>query len=143
MMRARLLLLVFFVAVLGCSSKKLAPVSGRVTLNGKPLANATVSFQPIAEGKSPDAGAGSTGKTDEDGRFTLKTSTGQEGAVVGKHRVRISALETQVGDSDERAPRGGWPQGDKVPKRYNSESNETFDVLRGGTDKADFPLKSP
>ena len=37
-------------------------------------------------------------------------------------------------------PRGGWPQAEKVPSRYNSDSEETFDVPPGGTDKADFPL---
>jgi hypothetical protein len=114
-----------------------------VTLNGKPLANALVVFQPIAPEKSLEAGPGSTGKTDANGAFTLTATTGENGAVVGKHRVTINATEPQVGEADTRPPRGGWPMKDKVPRRYNDESNETFDVPPGGTDKADFPLTSP
>jgi hypothetical protein len=143
-MRARLLVGLTLVLALGCGTgKKMAPVSGTVTLNGKPLANATVSFQPIAPPGSIDAGIGSQAKTNDKGEFTLMTSTGGNGAVVGKHRVMISLLNEQVGDSDSRPPRGGWPLADKVPKRYNSESQETYDVPSGRTNKADFSLTSP
>ena len=142
-MRARLLVGLTLVVALGCGGKRLAPVSGTVTLNGQPLANATVNFQPIAAPGSIDAGIGSQAKTNDKGEFTLTTSTGENGAVVGKHRVMISLLSEQVGDSDTRPPRGGWPLADKVPKRYNSESQETFEVPSGGTNKADFALTSP
>ena len=90
-MQVRLLLGSALLLVLGCGGgAKVVPVTGRVTLNGKPLADAKVSFQPIAKEKSMEAaGPGSTGKTDAEGKFTLKTPTGQDGAVVGMHRVRI------------------------------------------------------
>jgi len=129
----------------GCESgTKYAPVSGRVTLNGQPLANATVSFQPIAEGSVNAPGPGSTGRTNANGEFTLKAADGRPGAWVGKHRVQISMVTEQVADnSDARAPRGGWPQADKVPARYNRDSKEEFTVPAGGTDKADFALTSP
>jgi hypothetical protein len=143
-MRARLLVGLTLVAALGCGTgRRIAPVSGTVTLNGQPLANATVNFQPIAPPGSIDAGVGSQAKTNDKGEFTLTTSTGENGAVVGKHRVMIQLLSEQVGDSDTRPPRGGWPLADKVPKRYNSESQETFDVPSGGTTKAAFALTSP
>jgi hypothetical protein len=143
-MRARLLVGVALVLALGCGSgKQFAPVSGKVTLNGQPLANATVSFQPIAEAGSVEAAPGSTGKTNEKGEYSLTASDGKYGAWVGKHRVRISALQEQVGGGDQRPPRGGWPQADKVPRRYNDESKETVQVLPSGTDKADFNLTAP
>ena len=139
-MRARLMIGLALVVVAGCGSgRKLAPVSGRVTLDGKALVGATVSFQPIADEGALEAGIGSQGKTNENGEFTLSTATGESGAFVGKHLVRISLINNQV-DLDKRPPRGGWPQMDLVPSRYNSDSEETFDVLPGGTDKADFPL---
>ncbi len=143
-MRARLLLGFAVVLALGCGSRKFAPVSGKVTLNGTRLADATVSFQPIAE-KGIQAGPGSTGKTNEKGEFILKASTGENGAWVGKHRVMISLLNSQIGDRDERPPRGGWPLEDKVPAKYGPGGKEelTFVVTSGGTDKADFDLKSP
>ena len=62
-------------ALAGCADAgpKYAPVSGRVTLNGEPLAGVSVDFQPVAAGKDADPGPGSTGKTDKDGRFTLRS----------------------------------------------------------------------
>jgi len=50
----------------GCGSYKLAPVSGQVTVNGKPLPNAAVIFQP-KRAKTSTPGPGSYGKTDDQG----------------------------------------------------------------------------
>jgi hypothetical protein len=141
-MRARLLLGLALVAALGCGGKGFAPVSGTVTLDGKALAGATVSFQPIAPAGSVEAGPGSVGKTNDKGEYTLTGDRGQKGAIAGKHRVTITCLQQQVGDGDARPPRGGWPLADKVPARYNTNSQETFDVPSGGTDKANFALTS-
>ena len=142
-MRARLAFGLVAVLAIGCGGKKIVPVSGKVTLNGKPLAGATVSFQPVAEAGTASAGPGSIGKTNENGEFALKASTGQDGAVTGKHRVIITVVAEEIGDGDARPPRGGWPQKEKLPRRYNEDSTETFDVPAGGTAKADFPLTSP
>jgi hypothetical protein len=140
-MRARLLLGLALVLALGCGSGKFASVSGKVTLNDKPLANATVSFQPIAAAGERDAGgAGSTGKTNANGEYTLKTTTGQDGAWVGEHRVLISSLSTEAGGEDRR---GGPKLKETVPTKYNSETTLKFTVKPGGTREADFKLTSP
>jgi len=123
----------------GCSSGAIAPVSGRVTMNGQPLANVHVSFQPIASGSDHNPGGGSYAFTDVDGRFTLRLVDGDTpGAVVGKHRVEITPRNTDD-DADRRGK--GAPKG--VPDRYNRNTELTFEVKRGGTDNADFPLTSP
>jgi hypothetical protein len=142
-MRTHMVLGFASVLAIGCGSNKFAPVSGKVTLNGKPLAHATVMFLPLGEPGSIKAGEGSAGKTNEKGEFSLTSSTGQSGALVGKHQVSISALDPKVGESDTRPPRGGWPRADKVPARYNSKSELSWDVAPGSTDKADFDLTSP
>jgi hypothetical protein len=128
---------------LGCGGKKFVPVSGKVTLNGKPLKGATVGFQPIATEGSVNAPApGSAGKTNEQGEYTLTASTGQSGAWVGKHRVIISLIAPQLGDSDARSSRRGPPLNDVVPARYNRDSKEVVEVPPGGMTK-DFALISP
>ena len=84
---------------LGCNSRpyEVVPVSGHITINGEPLANASVTTQPIAQGDSIYPGPGSFGKTDEQGRFSLELVDPEEpGAVVGKHRLMI----TQAGFSE-------------------------------------------
>lgn len=125
--------------VLGCgSSGKLAPVSGVVTLNGKPLANALVSFQPIAsQGTSP--GVGSYGTTDSAGKYSLRTAdTDAPGAVVGNHLVLINLKV----ESDDRDPRTRPPAKTLLAK-YNVQSELQFKVEPGGSTAANFDLKSP
>src|SRR5262249_54834840 len=141
-MRARLVVALAGALALGCGSK-FAPVSGKVTLNGKPLDHATVMFSPVGKSDSIEAGEGSAGKTNEKGEFRLKASTGKKGAWVGEPHVSISAREAQAGDRDPRPPRGGPPLTDKVPSRYNSKSELRFSVPSGGSKNADFDLASP
>src|SRR5262245_7095956 len=135
-MRTRVLLAVALVLVLGCGGRKFASVSGTVTMDGKPLPNAVVTFIPVAEKGAIDAGESSTGKTNEKGEFTLKSTTGKNGALVGKHKVSISIQKTKVGESEERTRTV-----ELVPNRYNENTELSFDVPSGGTSKADFPLK--
>ncbi|HJZ91304.1 MAG TPA: hypothetical protein VKE40_10565 [Gemmataceae bacterium] len=124
----------------GCSrGPATAQVSGRVTLNGQPLANVHVSFQPIAAGNDYNVGGGSYAITDADGKFTLRLVDGEKlGAVVGKHRVEITPRNTDD-DLDRRGK--GAPTG--IPERYNRNTTLTFEVPAKGTDQADFPLTAP
>jgi hypothetical protein len=146
-MRRCLLGSLLVVLMAGCGAgPKFVPVSGRVTMNGKPLANAHVQFQPIGN----DPGPGSYGATDADGRFKLKISSQQkqgDGAVVGKHLVRIGTIlkgegvkgNSETGSADD-APLGGK---ENIPLRYNQDSQVTFAVPPNGTTEANFDLTSP
>jgi hypothetical protein len=60
------------------------PVSGIVLIDGKPLNRGNIKFVP-ANGR-PSAGA--IGK---DGRFTLTCYDGNDGALLGTHRVQVAA----------------------------------------------------
>jgi hypothetical protein len=125
--------LVVAAALVGCGGGT-AGVSGVVTLDGQPLEGATVSFTP-ASGDGGGIG-GSYGKTDAQGRYTLKTVNGDRaGAAIGKHKVTISQAK-----ADPTNPEGIAK--DIVPAKYNTKSDLTFDVPSGGTDNADFALKS-
>ena len=139
-MRTRLLLGCLLAVGLGCGSSKFVPVSGKVTLNGKPLAGANVSFEPLAADDSPSSQTGSVAKTEADGSFVLKGLGGERGAVVGKHRVRIVLAGDPAG-GDERQPRGGATK--TLPRHYNTDSKLTFTVPAGGTTEANFPLTDP
>lgn len=128
------------VALIGCNSgPRVAPVAGRITLDGKALDGASVAFQPIGDLEN-NPGPGSYSRSDRDGRFVLRlVSTDQEGAVVGRHRVMISTLggqQVQMSDAGVKLPK------DKVPRRYNSATTLTFDVPATGTEEANFVLTS-
>src|SRR5688572_26123076 len=99
LMRLRGYLAAWLLAVLGCSGgNQIAPVSGGVTLDGKPLADVRIALQPGATGDTAgraELGMGSYATTDSEGRFTLRTAdTDAAGAVVGSHRVVISDMRT-------------------------------------------------
>jgi len=116
------------------------PVSGRVTLDKKPVPNATVIFEPVSDEKDP--GPGSQGRTDASGKFTMRLQTAdQKGALIGKHIVRITAYEGERGDTSSAPNRVGRKQ--IIPKKYNVNSEETFTVPPGGTTEANFDLETP
>ena len=133
--------LIFLVAAIGCGAEesvKLAPVSGQVTLDGSPLADATVSFQPetIGEEISPS----SFGRTDQEGQYTLEVVTdGESGTIVGKHKVLITR-NFQEAEDDDAATDEDFA--DRLPAHYNIETTLRFDVPRSGSDQANFKLIS-
>jgi len=102
----------------GCSGPKLVPVTGQVTLNGRPLKNVRVEFHP-----DPDQGVtgpSSSGVTDDSGNFTLTcpSRNNAPGAVIGPHRVVLSDLDVYgnvfVGRGDYRSEDPKGPK--EVPK---------------------------
>lgn len=135
------------VVAAGCDKgPKVAPVSGTVYVNGKPKAGLHVTFQPLGSESNPNPGRGSHAITDAEGRYSLKYDGADPGAVVGKHRVAISTV--LEGEGENYDPETGSPDGEPVkggsetiPPKYNDETELTFDVPPGGTDKADFKLE--
>ena len=80
----RLILLTAGLLLSGCGSAgpDLVPVSGTVTLDGKPLANAHVTFEP-------HNGASSIAMTNSQGEYSLVFPGNRVGALPGEHRVTI------------------------------------------------------
>jgi hypothetical protein len=76
----------------GCDSRPTrVSVSGTVLIDGQPLQKGNIKFVP-------KDGRPSVGKIGEDGRFTLTCYDGQDGALLGKHRVQIASNRI-IGDS--------------------------------------------
>ena len=92
------------ITAVGCGGASFVPVTGTVTLDGKPLAGAAVNFTPATAGQGQVA----QGQTDESGKFTL-SSVGGLGAVPGSYKIGVSKLEgagagsTLKGDSAKAA----------------------------------------
>ena len=71
----------------------LASVSGKVTVGGQPLANAVVTFTPVAEGRP------SSGATDDQGEFELQYTANANGAMIGEHTVTIALVQPDDDDT--------------------------------------------
>ena len=137
--RAGLVWAVLALALAGCGggpSYKTAPVSGRVTVDGKPLAKASVTFVPVAGAGEKGPLPSSVGLTDADGRYSLvfNSDSKTSGAVVGKHKVMIF-LGAAAGADDTK------PTFHKqLPQKYNRNTELERDVPASGLE-ANFDLK--
>ena len=100
----------------GCSDGRLKtePVSGVITLDGAPLADATVSFHP----KESGAGAAGFARTNEKGEYLLQTIQGNPdaGTLPGEYSVTIAKYI-------------GIPTGRKLTNDYGEVSDELNNVL--------------
>jgi hypothetical protein len=127
-----------FLVLSGCSSSgpTVVPVSGKVTLDGQPLVNASISFQPITRQAEGAHGIGSYGKTDAEGKYTLRLiDPDQPGALVGRHQVSVTTAVAANPASDELKV--------KSPERLPAAARtREFAVPASGTDQANFELTS-
>ena len=136
--------------VAGCGGgPRYVKVTGLIRLNGVPYDRAVVSFQPMGSRENLNPGRGSSSYTDANGRFDLVCDMEKEGAVVGKHRVRIMTRGNDVvgfdpttgsPDSPPRPVRAGTF--DPIPPEWNALSTVEFVVPPGGTDQANFDIDS-
>lgn len=135
MMKVRLLGLWIAVALMpaflvGCGNKNLGQVSGTVTLDGEPLAEATLIFTPITGGRPAAA------RTNSQGRYELIYDREDSGAMLGEHVVEITTADELVGEDDTVEKIA-----EKVPTEYNLDSKLRATV-KEGTQTFDFALKS-
>ena len=156
---------VFMVCLLtGCTKKSdvpLAPASGVVTLNGKPLENARVNFYP-----KESSSRFSYGTTDAEGRFKLSTFGVNDGGLIGSHTVTISKVDlpSEAGKIDiEKLKKQGYSGGgmpgyesmmglggkpkaeikDQVPAKYSDKASSTLEasITAEGPNEYNFNLE--
>lgn len=123
----------------GCGEKlpsdlpPLGTVSGLVTLDGKPLPRAMITFVPL------QAGRPSTAVSDDNGHYVLTYDSSHAGAAVGKHRVSVStAVAAEYDENQKLVPGTGIKE--SVPGRYHSPSTLELEVS-AGENTLDLDLK--
>lgn len=135
--------ILFAAAICGCGPGRPAtvPVSGTVTLDGQPVAAATVLFQPTS-------GVPGRAITAADGSFTLTTFTDGDGGIVGRHQIAVSKLSLSGVEIDETGVSGPGGPGEAketwhTPKRYATPAESGLEVdVREGMGPVSLDLKS-
>jgi hypothetical protein len=129
------------VGLAGCGSG-LVPAEGIVLLDGKPVAGATITFMPQAEGRPASARSG------PDGRFAASLPGGPPGVSPGDYRVVVMLLKQEVlgaggGDAETASGGGGPPVEYLVPRRYGDpETSGLTAALAKGSRDLRFELTS-
>jgi hypothetical protein len=114
-------------------------VSGTITLDGKPLNNATILTQPIGTKEDTTPGPGSGSVTDEDGHFQLSFQHEEvDGAVPGDAWIKIVENPEKKASSDDSAE----VVRSKVPLDYQEGNKVKYTIPEEGTDAMNFELKS-
>ena len=111
----------------------MAPVNGKVLLNGQPMSAGSV-------GTVPAAGRGAHGDIQPDGTFELHTFAQHDGALIGPHKVAVTAYDASAG----KGPESEYGKL-LVPKRYTNYeiSGLTIDVKADEPNTPTLELKSP
>lgn len=138
------------IVAIGCGSDgpELGTVTGQVTMNGKALPNALVTFVPEAGGRA------ATGTTDASGNYTL-IFLDRDGALLGKHRVSVTTLQQEIAVEEVSSDNPDYlkqslgtgsanakatPK-EAIPERYNTKT-ELIQEVKSGSNVLNLELKS-
>lgn len=94
-----------------------------MTLDGQPLAGATVYFSPL------ESGTAAFGITDVNGHYRLMFSNTDPGILPGQYQVRVTTAGSMV--------QGGFSSVETIPRTYNEASTLFRDVT---TETTEIPL---
>jgi hypothetical protein len=143
-----LVLLVECLTSSGCGNgrPKLVKVTGKVTLDGKPLEGAAIVFQPKASGEKAAFQRPSTGVTDAQGQFVVRTYEPGDGLPYGEYLVGVQKREvvgqSKVDPGDEASSSVNITYKWVVPKSYADPlgSTLTSNVTSSGMNPSEFAL---
>ncbi len=116
----------FILSLPGCGDgrPRRVPVSGRVMIDGKPLAAGFVQVYP-------DTDRAAFGAIGPDGRFRLTTYDVNDGCVLGKHRLAV------IGREDKSPGAVMW----LAPKKYTDPRSSGLELeVTGPTDNVEIEL---
>ncbi len=117
--------------IVGCGrddGPERVPVTGEVTIGGKPLPDGDIIFRQTTPEGFTDAG------TIKDGKYEIT-------AVVGKYTVEISAMREVPGTAKTlQTGETGSEMEQFVPEKYNDKTILKAEVTESGENKFDFPL---
>lgn len=143
------------IVLTGCSNSsrpRTYPVTGTVTMQGKPVAGAVITFVPTS-----NEGEAATAITDSDGKYALTTWRAGDGARPGEYRVKVSKQEQTAVDPskmvknlsieeeqkiyvENKKPRP--PAKSLVPSKYQDESSSGLShTVPNGSTTFDIEIK--
>lgn len=128
----------FSLVFIGCGSSQTGPelgtVSGRITLDGLPVADAMVEFTPIQEGRP------SSGRSDSSGYYSLQFTTSTKGAIIGEHTVKLSTFQQGFDYGGAEGFENVTSRAEEIPAKYAREPLRA--TVKQGSNTIDLTLES-
>lgn len=138
---AHCILLCFFSLLmfgsLGCDSRETGvATTGSVTLDGEPLPNGLIHFEPV------DGAGASASRRIEGGEFDFPPNARMK---PGKYKVSIRAIPPDSAEDADAAMNGGAQPKfhDPVPAKYNDRTELVAEVTEEGPNTFQYDLTSP
>lgn len=130
-----IVLLPALLLIIGCgSSEPMGKVSGKVTFQGTPVSEGTVTFVNKEQG---DLAAG---ELQPDGTYTLFSTAG--GLKPGTYKVAIRPPEVEIPGDGSTAPSTGPKDVDNIPETYRNGETSGFEaVVEEGKNVFDFDMQ--
>ncbi|MDR0522392.1 MAG: carboxypeptidase-like regulatory domain-containing protein [Planctomycetaceae bacterium] len=129
------LIIVTITIISGCGNPQgRLLVSGTVTLDGEPIADGTISFEPVGEQPIKVR----SGTVIRNGKYTVP---GTSGLVPGEYLVSISA-QHDTGRMIQVEGETVREIIDSIPPEYGSDSKQRITVTKTGKQTFDFPIKT-
>jgi hypothetical protein len=120
----------------GDSNGGLLAISGKITVNGEPLKDGQIIFEPLDKGNGSSSGA-----PIKDGAYDIKRVNGLK---PGKYLVRITCGD---GKTPPNVHEAGAPGGstnivsfDLIPPEFGVKSTQEVEVKNGGSNHFDFAI---
>jgi hypothetical protein len=125
--------------LLGCGGDSLGrhAISGTVSVNGAPLQNGNVSFQPVEKSSTTSGGA-----VVADGKYAVPRD---KGLPTGKYRVVINAPKPGTGGEVAKGAAPGEappPPEELIPADWNANSEHTIEVTEKGPHEFKFEVST-
>jgi hypothetical protein len=126
---------ILLAAMLGCSRSERVPVEGVVTIDGKPMDKGSIQFIPMAGTNGPTSGGNIA-----NGKFAIASVNGP---FAGKFTVQINSpgpTGRKVVDLVTKQMIDEY--GERLPAKYNRESQLQVEVTAKGKNRFDFAATS-
>jgi hypothetical protein len=124
------------ILAVGCTQSDTVAVTGTVTLDGQPVPDAEVMFNPLPN----KPGRMASTHTDSSGHFTLETFKPGDGAMPGDYVVTLA--EYYPPGKAPSPPPGGGPLPSRFPVKYGNPEQSPLHVTVERGKKNDLTLEA-
>lgn len=132
------LTIILSMAAVGCGGggrpSGRVPVSGEVTLDGQPLDQGAIQFEPTDKTSKLNAGG-----VIANGKYRIGS---EQGLPPGKYKVVITSVIKDTRTAEEAMNNPGEPPAERIAAKFNTESAEVVEVVGGKSNEFNFKTES-